>query len=201
MPTCRTTTCDSPPGWDCPTCNGSFCHECADNEIEDPATSEKAWCPVCGSMMKRRDDALEPAKDRSLRRQWNHVSDDHSEEMWLIQDFIVKQGGRAWQMPQNPTSLRGHKGVPDMEACVPVGEGDDREWVWIKIEVKVGDDQPRSEQENYREWCEKAGMPHVFGGVKDVEQLIDTLWKENDYERPCAAAEAAGEAGTGSSEV
>lgn len=175
MATCCTTICDNQPGWDCTGCNGSFCHQCADNEVEDPATSERAWCPVCGSMMDRREDAPTPKTQRSPRRTWNHVSDDHDEETWLIRDFIVKQGGRSWLMPQNATNLLGDKGVPDMEACVPVGEGDDRRWVWIKIEVKVGDDQPSTDQDEYAEWCEKAGMPHVFGGVKDVEELLRQL--------------------------
>lgn len=66
-------------------------------------------------------------------------------------------------------------GIPDLEAFLPLRDGEYRR-VFLKVEVKRPGEKLRPEQDTYRQWCEAAGIAHVWG---DLDEVIAWLLAHN----------------------
>lgn len=185
MPVCEgyRRECETNASFRCPSCGSCWCMECLrDDDLADP-TQGDAFCPKPSCMHQ-----LEPlseaqriiqqvrARGQTPRRRPAVVQNDHGRVMRRIKQFVIRIGGRVYTMPQNPTHLCGDEGVPDLEAFIPVAGG----FRLVKIEAKSPEtgDEPSDEQEEYAEWCDKAGVPHVYGDENDVSRLVMRLWTE-----------------------
>lgn len=157
MPDCSISTCDNLPSYECGNCNGQFCYDC----VEVGPDGKGRFCPHCDTLLSGKDKGTALPQPKQ----------SHKGEITRIKKYVETIGGHPYVLHQ-VGQLRGSSGIPDMCAFLPTRNG--LQFVWI--EVKVGDDSLREEQEKFVKRCGKSGQPCVVGDLDDVEGLASEIW-------------------------